>query len=74
MFVVYVLFSKKFNKIYIGFTSKLISRFKSHNEIGSGWTKKFRPWSVEYLEFFDSKKEAMLREKQLKSSRLNKTL
>ena len=56
MFVVYVLYSRKFDKIYIGYTSDLISRFQSHNHLGKGWTKKFRPWTVEYLEFFDSKK------------------
>ncbi len=69
MFAVYVLFSQKFDKIYIGYTSDLISRFKSHNELGKGWSKKFRPWIVIHLEFFNTKKEAMIREKQLKSSR-----
>lgn len=30
-FVVYILFSEKHNKTYVGFTSNLIERFKSHN-------------------------------------------
>ncbi|WP_326936105.1 GIY-YIG nuclease family protein [Flavobacterium sp. PL11] len=30
-FIVYILYSKKFNQNYTGFTSNLIERFKSHN-------------------------------------------
>jgi putative endonuclease len=68
MFIVYVLYSAKFDKIYIGFTSNLKQRLLSHNELGKkGWTIKFRPWSLIYTETFATKKEAMAREKQLKS-------
>ena len=67
-FVVYILYSEKFNKNYTGFTSNLIERFKSHNVLGTkGHTLKFRPWSVIHVEFFSSKAEAMKREKYLKS-------
>jgi putative endonuclease len=70
MFVVYLLYSEKFNQIYIGYTSNLIERFKSHNQLETkGHTIKYRPWTVIHVEFFDSKSEAMKREKQLKSSR-----
>ncbi|WP_166920118.1 GIY-YIG nuclease family protein [Flavobacterium poyangense] len=67
-FVVYILYSEKFNKSYTGFTSNLIQRFKSHNLLETkGYTLKFRPWKVIYVEFFNSKVEAMKREKYLKS-------
>ena len=67
-FVVYILYSEKFNKNYTGFTSNLIERFKSHNVLGTkGHTLKFRPWSVIHVEFFSSKSETMKREKYLKS-------
>ena len=70
MYVVYVLYSKTFDKIYIGYTSDLINRFHSHNSLSNkGYTIKYRPWEVLYLEFIDSKSEAMQREKQLKTSR-----
>ena len=53
--------------IYIGYTSNLIERFKSHNFLSkSGWTKKFRPWKVIYCEFFLDKSKAIEREKMLK--------
>jgi putative endonuclease len=66
---VYILYSVRFNKIYIGYTSDLESRFKSHNELGiKGWTIRFRPWEILHTESFESKSNAMKREKQLKSA------
>ena len=70
MFTVYVLYSPSFKKIYIGYTSNLNGRFKSHNELGKkGWTIKFRPWIICYKEEFDTKQEAMKRETELKSAK-----
>jgi putative endonuclease len=70
MFTVYVLYSKGFNKIYIGYTSDLSTRFLSHNELGTkGWTIKFRPWEILITEEFSTKSEAITREKQLKSAK-----
>ena len=67
-FVVYILYSEKFKKNYTGFTSNLIARFNSHNILDSkGFTLKFRPWKVIYVEFFNSKSEAMKREKHFKT-------
>jgi putative endonuclease len=67
-FVVYILYSEKYNKYYTGYTSSIITRFKSHNELSNkGFTKRYRPWIVVYIEFFTTKKEAIIREKFLKS-------
>ena len=67
-FVVYILYSEKFDKNYDGYTSNLIERFKSHNFLGTkGYTLKFRPWKVIYVEVFETKSEAMKREKYLKT-------
>ena len=69
MFTVYVLYSKDYNKIYIGFTSDLVQRLLSHNELGKkGWTIKFRPWQLIHMETFDFKSGAMKREKELKTA------
>ena len=69
-FVVYILFSEKYKKTYTGFTNNLIERFKSHNVLGiKGYSIKYRPWKVVYVEFFSSKLEAMKREKFLKSGK-----
>ncbi len=70
MFSVYVLFSKDYNKIYIGFTSDLEQRMRSHNELGKkGWTIKFRPWQLVYKEVYELKSDAMRREKELKTAK-----
>ena len=70
MFNVYVLYSEKYNKIYVGMTSNLEERFKSHNELGKkGWTINFRPWVIVYTEEYEEKSAALKREKQLKSAK-----
>lgn len=70
MFTVYVLYSKKFNKIYIGFTADIKQRLLSHNKLANkGYTVKYRPWMLAYKEEYDNKKDAFKREKQLKSAK-----
>ena len=68
MFVVYVIYSEKFDKIYIGFTSDINKRLMSHNKLATkGWTIRFRPWELVYSEEYSTKSEALKREKELKS-------
>ena len=70
MFTVYALYSSTFNKIYIGYTSNLEERLLSHNELATkGYTVRFRPWVLIYTEDYKTKKDAMSREKQLKSAK-----
>ena len=67
-YVVYILFSEKLGKTYVGCTSDLINRMRSHNMLSpKGYTVRFRPWKVVHVEFFDSKTEALQREAYLKS-------
>ena len=69
-YVVYILKSLSSDKHYVGYTQNLISRFKSHNELGKkGFTTRYRPWQVIYVEFYTTKKQAMNREKFLKSGK-----
>ena len=68
MFTIYVLYSSQFDKIYIGYTSDLVQRMNSHNMLATkGWTIKYRPWRLIHYEEYSAKKDAMLREKELKS-------
>ena len=70
MYYVYVLYSKNFDKIYVGFTSDLKGRLSAHNHpSNSGWTAKYKPWEMIYNEEFSEKLLAMKREQELKSSR-----
>ncbi len=67
---VYVLYSKLHNKLYIGYTSNLFNRLNHHNHKGvKGWTIRYRPWILIHIEEFIAKKEAMNREKALKSGK-----
>ena len=63
----YVLYSKKYDNIYIGYTNNLERRLYFHNKGIKGWTAKYIPWELVYHEEFDSKSDAMKREKELKS-------
>ena len=70
MFNVYVLYSGKYDRIYIGYTSDLEKRLESHNvRATKGYTIRYRPWKLVYTEEFLTKPEAIKRERELKSSR-----
>ena len=69
-YYVYVLYSEKYNKIYIGQTIDLANRLEWHNTKSTkGYTLKFRPWKIVYSEELPQKTDALKREKQLKTSR-----
>jgi putative endonuclease len=58
MYQVYVLYSPSFDKIYIGHTSDLEARLRSHNEESTkGYTKRYRPWEVVYTENYETRSE-----------------
>ena len=68
-FHAYVLHAAYFDKIYIGFTSNLTARVRSHNELATkGWTIRYRPWTLIHFESLETKAEAMKREKELKTA------
>ena len=70
MYTVYALYSESYQKIYIGYTSNMEQRLRSHNELSQkGYTLRFRPWKLVYSEVFETKSEAMQREKSLKSAK-----
>ena len=64
----YVIYSPKYDKIYTGYSANPANRFIAHNHSkNKGSTKKFQPWVLIHIEKFESKQQAMDREKQLKS-------
>ena len=68
MYYTYILYSKTFDKTYVGFTSDLAARLIAHNhEKNTSWTRRYQPWELFYFEQFATKTEAMSREKELKS-------
>ena len=66
MFFVYVLFSKKDSKLYIGLTNNLKRRYKEHQQGLVISTKNRLPLNLVYYETYTSKKDAAEREQKLK--------
>ena len=71
MFYIYVLQSKKDNKLYIGSTSNLSRRFKEHNEGKVKSTSYRRPLKLIYYEAYREEDIARKREHLLKSGKAN---
>ena len=67
MYTVYIIYSEKIDKYYIGFSSNVQERLCKHNRNSKGFSSSGRPWIMVYSEVFDNKKDAMAREKQLKN-------
>jgi len=66
---VYVLYSSKYDQIYIGQTDDLKDRLERHNTGKSRYTKRYIPWELIYFEEYETRSEAMKREKELKTHR-----
>ncbi len=66
-YYVYILFSKKDLKFYIGSTSDLKKRFLNHKRGEVASTSYRGPFLLIHYEYFISKKDALAREKYLKS-------
>lgn len=69
MYCVYVLYNKKLEKRYIGFTSDLRKRIKTHNDGKVSFTSKGVPWQLVYYEAFCNKSDAQEEERFLKSGK-----
>ena len=70
MYIVYSIYNKRHNKIYIGQTENLKVRLDLHNSgaFKNSYTSRFDGyWDLIYKEECDDRKSALIREKQLKS-------
>jgi putative endonuclease len=66
-FFVYILYSEKLDKYYIGATENVEERLAKHLCNHRGFTGKAADWSIRLTEFYPDKTAALKREKQLKS-------
>ena len=66
MFYLYVLKSKKDDKLYIGSTNDLRKRFREHNQKLNKSTKYRTPLVLVYYEAYRAEKDARMRESRLK--------
>ena len=65
-FYLYILHSRLLNKFYIGHTSSIEDRIKTHLYKHGGFTSKAKDWVLVYSEEFSIKAEAQARELQIK--------
>ncbi|WP_447950795.1 GIY-YIG nuclease family protein [Chryseobacterium koreense] len=66
-FYVYVIKSKLNGNLYKGQTDNLAKRLSEHNAGYNRSTKAFLPWELVYFEEFETREEALVREKYFKS-------
>jgi putative endonuclease len=70
MFFVYVIYSDTIGRKYIGQTEDLERRINEHNNGLLGvYTKNKGPWRLVYFEQYQTRSEAMKREKELKTGK-----
>lgn len=68
-YYVYVLKSTVVERHYVGFTTNVARRLRQHNAGRTTSTKPYRPYQILFYEEFESKEEALEREKFLKSGK-----
>ena len=64
---VYILYTEKFDKFYIGQTNDVSDRLKRHNNGTEKATKPFIPWKMIWFTSKEVRSEAMILEKKLKN-------
>jgi len=67
MYFVYILHSSSRLKYYIGYTADLANRLIKHNSKHKGFTNGVKDWQIVFTEKFQTKQEAISRERQIKS-------
>ncbi|HSW54010.1 MAG TPA: GIY-YIG nuclease family protein [Ignavibacteriaceae bacterium] len=65
----YILYSLKINRYYVGSTDDLDWRLERHNLGWGRYSKKGIPWKLIYYETFQTKTQAIRREKEIKSKK-----
>jgi putative endonuclease len=69
MFFVYILYSKKLDRYYVGYTADLGKRLSEHNTGTSTYTSRASDWELKYQEEFPSREEAHKRELAIKKKK-----
>ncbi len=59
MYFIYILYSKTWDRYYIGHCEDLVVRLARHNNRGVPSTKAYVPWELVYTESFISRSNAL---------------
>ena len=68
-YIVYAIYSKSLDIIYVGQTNDIEKRLKIHLKGYSKYTSRPNDWNLFYTESKESRTDVVIRERQLKSSR-----
>ena len=69
IFYVYIVFSVKLHKFYVGSTNNLQRRFEDHNRGKTKFAKQGMPWKLVYHEAFPDRYSAYNREMEIKKKK-----
>jgi putative endonuclease len=72
MWYIYIIYSNKIDRYYVGYTDNLEWRLERHNSGWGKYTKRGIPWKLVYTESFNSKSEAIKREREIKRKKSRK--
>jgi len=70
----YVLYSNKFERLYIGQTDNIQRRYEQHQKGKVESTKPYLPYKIIHIETFGTRVESVNREKELKKTKGRKFL
>jgi len=74
MYYLYILYSPTAGKFYVGSTSDVMKRISYHNTGRSPYTKSKAPWYLVYTEEYETRKEAIVREREIKKWKSSKRI
>ena len=74
MVYVYIIYSKRRDRYYIGQTENIEKRIKEHNAGYTKSTKCGKPWELKYHEEYMERQEAVQRERDLKKQKSRKII
>ena len=67
--VVYIIYSKKWNQYYVGFTTNIQVRLTYHNGCRNKSTRGGAPWELMYYKSFENEQLARKREYEIKKKK-----
>jgi putative endonuclease len=72
MYHVYIIYSSKLDRYYVGYSEDVAKRLSEHNNGLSTYTSKAQDWELKYQLPFKSREEAVKEEKRIKAKKSRK--
>ncbi len=72
MYHLYIIYSPRFDRYYVGYTGNISTRLDKHNMGSTKSTRPYIPWELVYSEAYQSKTDAIKREREIKNKKSKK--